>query len=294
MKKNKAAVFFITFSSVISLMTLVLIAVLVIGFVVNADTEGTDRRKKNASSHKVHGDLLNEDYEDIDIEDENDAREVIRIYCAQNDLDESDYSYSLITAMVQNPEERDFILGFPYREGEAEDIDTASDPRQCGIPMYIQWDERWGYKEYGSSKMGFTGCGPTCLSMVATALLGDDSLTPAFMADFSLENGYYDFQSGSGTYWSLMYDGGSLLGLDVTEIPLDEEMLIDNLEAGNPVICIMGPGVFTREGHFIVIAGYQDGKYIINDPNSIANSRKRWEFEEFSDQINCIWVFSVM
>ena len=42
-------------------------------------------------------------------------------------------------------------------------------------------------------------------------------------------------------------------------------------------------------GHFIAIVGYEDGKFIINDCNSYANSQRLWDYDEFYDQINNLW-----
>ena len=67
---------------------------------------------------------------------------------------------------------------------------------------------------------------------------------------------------------------------------------IRKLLCGKPVILIMGPGVFTSVGHFIVVTGYEDGYFLINDPNSIKRTEKRWQFSEFSDQILNIWSYS--
>ena len=79
--------------------------------------------------------------------------------------------------------------------------------------------------------------------------------------------------------------------LDLIEIPLDENRVYSNLEVGNPIICSVGPGDFTTEGHFIVLAGLEDGKIIVNDPNSRKNSKKRWTFDEIKGQIKNLWVF---
>jgi predicted double-glycine peptidase len=88
-----------------------------------------------------------------------------------------------------------------------------------------------------------------------------------------------------------MSEGASFLGLDVTEIPLDEQRIADNLEVGNPIICIMGPGDFTTSGHFIVLTSYEDGMVTVNDPNSIERSNKKWSFAEISSQIRNLWVY---
>ena len=156
------------------------------------------------------------------------------------------------------------------------------------MPLLLQWDERWGYGEYAGELMGLSGCGPTCLSMVCIQLLQDASYTPQYVAVFALENGYA--VKGNGSAWSLISEGGKKLGLDVTEIPLDEGRIIRNLEVGNPIICVMGPGDFTTSGHFIVLTEYADGYVKVNDPNSPTRSQKPWKLTDIMPQMNNLWV----
>lgn len=90
-----------------------------------------------------------------------------------------------------------------------------------------------------------------------------------------------------------MSEGAQKLGIDSTELPLDKQRVINNLEVGNPVVCIMEPGDFTKKGHFIVMTGIENGKIKINDPNSIENSNKLWNFDDISSQINNLWAMRV-
>lgn len=206
----------------------------------------------------------------------------------------SDYRTKLDTLMENEPAAADFVAQYPTMYGTYDEMPLTStyDESTYGVPLLMQWDTRWGFKVYGSNAMGFTGCGPTCLSMVASYLYNDPTLTPGFMADYSIENGYCI--PGSGTSWALMSDGAMGLGLDVTEIPLDEERVIANLEVGNPIIMIMGPGEFTSEGHFVVLCGYENGYYKINDPYSVVRSERSWTWDEFSDQIQDMWVYRLL
>lgn len=155
------------------------------------------------------------------------------------------------------------------------------------VPLFFQWDERWGTTIYGSDVMEVTGCGPTCLSMVLVHLLQDAAYTPRYVADFAEEKEYY--AKGSGSKWALISEGGEILGLDVTELPLDENRMKKNLELGNPVICIMGPGDFTTAGHFIVLTGVKEDKFVVNDPNSRENSERLWSYDEIQGQIKNLW-----
>jgi hypothetical protein len=71
---------------------------------------------------------------------------------------------------------------------------------------------------------------------------------------------------------------------------LDKDRMIRNLEAGYPIICIMGPGDFTLHGHYIVLTGIaENGGIIINDPNSRTRSERTWTYEELEPQIQGGW-----
>ena len=195
----------------------------------------------------------------------------------------------LLDLMERNPETEDFVRNYPQEYGKSHEIDMGSYRASPRVPLFLQWDPQWGYLDYGNSIVGLSGCGPICLAMAGGYVTGDyDTFRPDRVVEFALENGYR--VPGNGTSWSLISEGGVKLGLDVTEIPLDRERMIRNLEVDNPIICIMGPGVFTSDGHYIVVSGYEDGKFVINDPNSRERSEKRWEYEEFEDQIRNLWV----
>ena len=235
------------------------------------------------------------DYSAMPINNTNDALTVISAFAADNGLDPSDYPTEMIDLLARNPDALDFVLNFPLHEAEADpDIDLSGEVNRYEVPRLYQWDQRWGYKIYGSGPMGLTGCGPTCLSMVAIHLLGNTDMNPAWMADYAMNNGYYDYDDMSGTYWALMTDGAYGLGIDVVEIPTDEGRMVRNLDVGNPIIAIMGEGEFTDGGHFIVITGYEDGYFTINDPNSVTRSERLWTFDELAEEMITCWVFRIL
>lgn len=207
-------------------------------------------------------------------------------YAREHGLTYGDYPASMVALLERNPETAKFVLEYPL--WEPVEYDLKEYENSPSVPLFMQWDQRWGYEEYGSDCIGITGCGPTCLAMVGYYLTGDNWYTPANVAEFAWDRGYYS--PGSGSSWTLISEGGVELGLDVTEIPLVKKRMTDNLEVGNPIILAMGPGAFTESGHYIVLTGLEDGKFRVNDPNSHANSERLWSYEEIEDQIRNIWV----
>ena len=218
------------------------------------------------------------------------ALETVQAFAEKNHLTFSDYPESLLSLLSRNPETEQFVLQYPLKKDGLPVIDL-SDMKDCQqVPLLLQWDQRWGYTTYGSDLMGITGCGPTTLSMVAIYLTGDTSLDPLTVADFARKNGYC--VPGSGSAWTLISEGGPLLGLTVEEVPLDEGILTRTLANGTPVVAVMGPGDFTDDGHFLVLTGVKDGKITLNDPNSPRRSETLWDYETLKGQILVLWACS--
>ena len=211
----------------------------------------------------------------------------VKQYAEENDIFYWDYPQSLIELLERNPETEEFVLEYPFREEQQLDV-FAYDLSE-GVPLMMQWDQRWGYLEYGSDMVAITGCGPVCLAMAGYYVTGgDEDFHPAEMIEFAEENGYYS--KGNGSSWTLISEGGVKLGLDVTEIPLVKKRIMDNLEVDNPIICSMRAGDFTTSGHYIVMVGAEDGMIRVNDPNSYENSEKLWSYEQLEPQIRNLWV----
>lgn len=220
------------------------------------------------------------------------------------------YPEDLLKAVCNNTEMIEFALAYPTTAEASKDGILAEDSQEGMLfggsasgkaaeltkeekketfPLLIQWDERWGYHSYGGSVIGLSGCGPTCLSIVVTGLTGQDDITPNVVADYAMENGYY--LDGTGTMWSLMDEGCRVFGVTGSQISADKETILNYLENGNPIICSVGPGDFTAAGHFIVLVGTEDGKIIVNDPNSRMKSEVLWSYESIESQIKSLWVY---
>ena len=210
------------------------------------------------------------------------------IFAREHGLSLSDWPEDLLELLDKNADTEEFVLNYPFRE-EDPVIDLSDQVGTGKVPLLYQWDQRWGYSKYGSNMMALTGCGPTCLSMVCLYFLQDAKYTPRYVADFSQENGHY--AKGAGTSWTLMSRGAKALGLNVDTISPNASVIMKNLEKGYLVICAMGPGTFTEFGHFILLAGAQDGKAIVHDPNSATNSQMLWNVSDFTDEISMLWVY---
>ena len=198
------------------------------------------------------------------------------------------YGNSLIMALAGNPEMADFAAGLLTREhivtGGLRDDEVPED-----YPLFLQWDIRWGYMPYGSTggNMGSSGCGPACLSMAIFYLTGDRTCTPDAVAKYSEDNGYY--VAGAGTAWSLLYDYPTTHGLTSVSVGKSESSFKAELDKGNILICSVREGNFTTGGHFILIYGYDENGFKVNDPKCIYRSRLSWTYKQIKGDIKKTW-----
>lgn len=204
---------------------------------------------------------------------------------------EAVYPDVVIRNLAANTELKQFTLDYVAKINTVYDGNFTVDANQTEVPLFLQYDEEWGYADYGNDLVAYSGSAPTCLSMAYTYLKQDGSMNPIKVADYSTEHGYVD--EHGDTNWALMTDGAAGLGLSAETLNVNEDDMKAALEAGKVIICSMAPGDFTRSSSYIVIKDYKDGLFYINDPTSQARSDVGWDFKRLSDQITNMWAFSV-
>jgi len=203
--------------------------------------------------------------------------------------EEAEIPGTLLRFAEKYAEVRDFVRDYPEKHDLKFEI-NLSDEIGDGYPLLVQWDERWGYMEYGESLLGLSGCGPTALSIVVCGLKHTDRWDPATVARYAMEHG--DYVKNVGTSWTLMERGARDMGLTVETGEVSADYILDNLSEYSPMICSVTAGDFTYSGHFIVLTGIDsDGKILIRDPNSLIKSRKSWDVDRLVKQIRTIWVY---
>lgn len=202
-------------------------------------------------------------------------------------MNSTQYPKQLKDLALKNEEALEFVYDYPAEHVKEHTIDLTKEASMDSVPLFVQWDKRWGYEKYSGNFFAASGCGPTTLSMVVVYLTHNREASPIAVAKYSKEAGYS--VDGSGSSWTLISEGCMHYGVKAKTVALDESRMKAELDEGHPIVVNVGPGDFTDTGHFMVITGYDDEGFSINDPNSIEKSGKRWLFRNISSQIRAVW-----
>lgn len=200
------------------------------------------------------------------------------------------YPDDVLRYLAVNSEMKQFASNYPAKISITFDGNFNVDFTAGTVPLFLQFDEQWGYADYSKDIVGLRGAAPTCLSMAYTYLKQDGSMNPIKVADFATEKGY--LQEDGNTANTLMTEGAAELGLKSEGLTSNKDDVITALENGNVIICSVMSGDFSKEQHFILIREYKDGLFYVNDPSSEARSQVGWDYDRLDSQIANMWVIS--
>lgn len=153
-----------------------------------------------------------------------------------------------------------------YETGEYINDESISLGEYKGLVYYSQVDNRWKDKLYTSvgnksQTIGSSGCGPTAAAMVVSAIKG--TILPDKMAEIFVKKGYRS--SNNGTYLSAFRWVADYFDIGYKEVyKLDEA--INLIKNNYYVVASCGNGLFTTDGHFVVIVGLENNTFKIYDP----------------------------
>ena len=153
-------------------------------------------------------------------------------------------------------------LNFSRNRGEGRNL---IGPYQ-GLTYYSQADSRWANKLYTSTNnnnqtMKSSGCGPTAAAIVVSSSIGN--ILPSTMADLFVKEGFRTV--ANGTSWSAFPFISNYFAFDNYEYTSNFEKALNNLRNGNIIIVSCGNGLFTTNGHYIVLVGINNNTISIFD-----------------------------
>lgn len=148
----------------------------------------------------------------------------------------------------------------------------------AGYIYFNQGDSAWNQNGYCIAK---AGCGPTSMAVVITSLTGK-WVTPLDTAIWGYQHGFY---SREGSAHEMMPAMATAYGLRCQGVGTDYQAIKKALKAGKPVVCLMGPGYFTRGGHFMVLVAIDNNDCVtVADVGSRTRSAYKYRLADIVAQ----------
>lgn len=160
---------------------------------------------------------------------------------------------------------------------------------------FLQDDSKWGSESYSivgsrSQTIATSGCGPTSMAMVLNYYI-DNSITPLQTSIFALANNHrtrYD-----GTSWGYFEDMANEYDLEFLQTASSVEALEWMNKKEDPlVICSMGRGLWTNDGHYILLWDVDNNIAHINDPASTDKKRIENSYNYMASQCKQYFCFN--
>lgn len=138
-----------------------------------------------------------------------------------------------------------------------------------GFIYFNQADAAWNDNGY---QIKSSGCGPSAMAVCISSLT-DQWVTPVDTTVWAYKNGYY---SGAGASHEMVPALAKQYKLECNGLGSDVSKVRDALKKKHSVVALMGPGYFTRKGHFIVLVAIDE-----NDQVTVADvgSRQRTQYK---------------
>ena len=151
------------------------------------------------------------------------------------------------------------------------DQDKKKDKKETiqGFIYFNQADAAWNDNGY---QIKSSGCGPSAMAVCISSLT-NKWVTPVDTTVWAYKNGYY---SSAGASHEMVPALAQQYKLECHGLGSDVSKVRDALKKKHPVVALMGPGYFTKKGHFIVLVAIDD-----NDQVTVADvgSRQRTQYK---------------
>lgn len=185
------------------------------------------------------------------------------------------YSRTMMPAGAKGtPEHAQLVMRY-YTYNDTGATVTISGNGGVSVVYYSQADPRWANIDFGGNTIQVAGCGPTSMAICISTL--DKKVSPVTTCKWAAKVGYY--VKGKGWSHSVVPGLAKHYKLKCTAIGKNKKKLAQALKQKKLVVAIMGPGHFTKRGHYIVLRGLtKDGKILVADCGNKARN-KAWNFD---------------
>lgn len=201
--------------------------------------------------------------------------------------------YWLNMLYTENEAVFDFAYKYPFNKDNYKHMTfTDEELNSNEVPAVYMNDPRWSYEMNGSVKS--QGCVAVSITMANLYLNHNSDVDPVKALVYADEMGYYGL---GGIGQENVSDIITHFGMTADEHVFDkdngekvtESELKSAVDTEGTVVIAAVQGT-TFGDHALVIRGYDENGFFINDPADPEKTAKQWDFEVFENELVRYWV----
>lgn len=191
----------------------------------------------------------------------------------------------------QNPDRLDFVYNYPFYINQPRTVAFTEDELNCTeVPAIYMNDLRWCYDKVGENFIYVDGCVTVALTMANLYLNHNDAVDPVKVADYATQNDLCSPMGGIFAeqlpqifkHFNIEFIGHNF-DLD-NDVKVTEDELKAALDKDDTVV-YAGMTGDTFGYHAIIIRGYDENGFYVNDPEVPEITSKVWDFETIQNEM---------
>lgn len=196
--------------------------------------------------------------------------------------------------LLYNDEDFELAYNFPFMQNSYANMSfTEEELHSKSAPALYMDDIRWVYEDLSIKSQG---CVAVSITMANLAVKHNSEVDPVKVIDYATEMDYYGF---GGIDTDAICDILDHFGMSVEEHFFDKDKgekiteaeLKAVLDSENSVVMASFQGD-TFGNHALILRGYDDNGFYLNDPADPDNTAKVWDFSAFENELDCYWIIS--
>lgn len=196
--------------------------------------------------------------------------------------------------MLYNEDDFELAYNYPFMKDNYKTMTFTDEELNCReIPAIYMNDVRWVYENLSIKSQG---CAVVAVTMANLYLNHNSEVDPIKIINYAKEMGYYDF---GGMDQENVTDIIEHFGMTAEKHFFDKnngEKITENelkaaVDTKNAVIMVAVHGD-TFGNHSLIIRGYDENGFYINDPASQENTAEQWDFSVFENELSHYWIIT--
>lgn len=192
---------------------------------------------------------------------------------------------------VNDEDEFDYIYNYPFFKDSYKTMSfTDEELNGVDVPALYMYDKRWAYENAGEVK--YLGCAAVSITMANLYVNHNSNIDPVKVMNYSDEMEYTALGGINEIYINSILEH---FGISYKEYIFDEPITETELKAAldneNTVIMAAMHGD-TFGGHALIVRGYDENGFYINDPADEENTAQAWDFDVFANELGRYWEIS--